>query len=274
MAKKLVVMRKKLLVIKLGGSAITVKDAPSAKANLNVIKRLAKEIKTVLDLGKYKIILVHGAGSFAHGLVKKYNLHQGIKENKQKYALGLVVDAMLRLNSIIMDQLLRLNLKAVSVLPHTFITQTSKKLNDFDTSAIKTYLDSGQMPVLFGTIVLDKRLGYSILSGDTIACFLARKLKADKVIFLTDVDGVYDSNPNQNPKAKLIRNITNKNINSIKKNLFPTGRDDVTGEMAGKISEIQKYLTLLPVWIINGQNPMALVRLLNEDPVGTELLFH
>lgn len=267
-------MAKKLIIIKLGGSIITAKDAPSAKANLPVIKRLTREIKTILDQGKYKIILVHGAGSFAHGLVKKYNLHQGIKENKQKYALGLVVDAMLKLNSIVMDNLFRLNIKAISILPHTFITQTSRKLNDFDTSAIKAYLDNGQIPVLFGTIVLDHKLGYSILSGDTIACFLAKKLKADKVIFLTDVDGVYDSNPNKNPKAKLIKSITNKNIASIKNSFYPTSRTDVSGEMAGKISEIQKYLKQVPVWILNGQKSKAMADLEHGDPIGTKLLFH
>ena len=37
-----------------------------------------------------------------------------------------------------------------------------------------------------------------------MASHIARAINADLLIILTDVNGVYDSNPNQNPNAKLI----------------------------------------------------------------------
>ena len=40
--------------------------------------------------------------------------------------------------------------------------------------------------------------------NDTLASHIARAINADLLIILTDVNGVYDSNPNENPNAKLI----------------------------------------------------------------------
>lgn len=40
--------------------------------------------------------------------------------------------------------------------------------------------------------------------NDTLASHIARAINADLLIILTDVNGVYDSNPSENPNAKLI----------------------------------------------------------------------
>lgn len=261
---------RRLLVIKLGGAVVTYKDSPTPKARISTIKRLAKEIKQISDQG-YQIILVHGAGSFAHGLVKKYNLHKGMATDEQKYAFGLVTDAMLRLNSIILDHLLRVQLKAVSLPPHTFITQSAGKLNDFDVGIIKRYLDHGKIPVLFGDLVLDDRWGCSVLSGDTSVCYLASKLKADKVIFLSDVDGIYDSDPKKNPQAKLIPEVNNSNIKQVLKGLSPTKRDDVTGAMYGKILMIKRSAKQVLMVIVNGLKKGNLAKTLDQSPIGTRL---
>ena len=260
----------KLLVIKIGGSVVTYKDSPTPKARLTVIKRLSEEIKQLADLG-YKIILVHGAGSFAHGLVKKYDLQHGMKTEKQRKAFRLVQERMLQLNKITMNSLIQAGLNVISLPPHTFITQTEGKLNDFEFKRIKTHLDLNQIPILFGDMVLDDKWGCSVLSGDTIVCYLGNKLKADKVIFLSDVDGIFDSDPRKNPKAKLISEINNRNLNKILKGLSPTGRDDVTGEMAGKIKQIQESLRQIPIVIVNGLAKNNLVQAAMKDQVETKL---
>lgn len=263
-------MKKKLLVIKLGGAVVTYKDSPIPKARIPVVKRLAKELKQLVDQA-YQMILVHGAGSFGHGLVKRYNLHRGMKTEEQKLVFGLVTNSMMNLNRIIKNHLHSAKLKAVGLPPHTFITQSAGNLNDFDPGLIKKYLDNGQIPVLFGDMVLDDKWGCSALSGDTIVCYLGNKLKADKVIFLSDVDGIYDSDPKKNPKAKLVPEITNKNLKHVLKGLSPTQRDDVTGEMTGKILQIQKNLKNQTVFIVNGLNPDNLLKIYHQSPVGTKL---
>lgn len=267
----------KLLVIKFGGSVITYKDSPTPKAKIDVIKRLVREIKDIVDQGNCKIILVHGTGSFAHGLVKKYNLQNGMKTQKQKWAFDLVTNSILKLNEIVMDYLFRTKINAVSIPPHNFITQNAGKITNFELNLIKKYLEGSQLPVLFGDVVLDKKWGCSVISGDKVVCFLARKFKAQKVIFLSDVDGIYTSDPKKNPKAKQILEINNSNISKLLKGLSPSGRDDVTDEMLGKIQEIRKNLKGIPVLIADGLKPGALLRAVlasTQAQVGTKLLLH
>lgn len=243
-------MQSKLLIIKLGGAVITHKDSPIPKARIDVIQKLSKQIRALVDLD-YKIILVHGAGSFAHGIVKKYDLHHGMKTSEQEKAFKLAQESMLKLNKVVTDALTKVGLSSISLPPHTFITQESGKLKEFDPNLVSIHLKNKIIPVLFGDMVLDDSWGCSVLSGDTIVCYLGSKLKPEKVIFLSDVDGVFDSDPRKNPNAKLIPEINNANIDQVLKNLTPTGRDDVTGEMEGKILEIKKNLRCILVSIGN-----------------------
>lgn len=263
--------KSRLIIIKLGGSVITHKESPKPQARIEVIKRLSKEIKQIIELDKYKLIIIHGAGSFAHGLVKKYGLHLGMKTEAQKSAYCLVTERMLKLNSIIMRELFKLKLNAVSLIPHTFITQSSSRLKVIETGIIKEYLDKNIVPVLFGDLVLDDKLGCSVVSGDAIAVYLGEKLNADKLIFLSDVDGVYDSDPKRNPSAKLISKITNKNLKEVLKGLSPANRDDVTGEMRGKIMQIKKNLIGVEVFVANGLKPQNLRQLVTQGNIGSKL---
>lgn len=263
----------KLLVIKLGGSVITYKDSKIPKARISNIKQLVEQVKELFS-GGFQIILVHGAGSFAHGFVKKYKLQHGMKTDQQKKVFSQVKNSMLKLNGIIMDYLFRAKLKAKSFAPHNFITQEAGKLNNFDITLIKRYLKENQIPVLFGDMVLDDKWGCSVLSGDTIATYLAKRLKADKVIFLSDVDGIYTSDPKKNPKAKHLAEITNENLTQVLKYLSLTRRDDVTQDMLGKILEIKNNLKGLEVVIARGLKKECLLQAAKHAQVGTKLLLH
>ncbi len=265
-------MRKKLLIVKLGGSVVTFKDSSKPKARINVINRLTQEIKEVLDKKEYGLILVHGAGSFGHPLAKKYNLSKGMKTQDQKLGFGLTTQKMIDLNSIIVSSLLKNGVPAVGLPPRAFITQSSGKLISFDHSQIKSFVEQNIVPVIFGDAVLDEQWNCSIISGDTIIPYLAKKLKTDKVIFLSDVDGIFDSDPKKNHKAKLIKEINNKNFKEILNGLTATARDDVTGEMKGKIKALQQSLKGLPVWIVNGLKEQTLQKAVKQVSIGTRLL--
>ncbi|MBI2196015.1 isopentenyl phosphate kinase family protein [Candidatus Daviesbacteria bacterium] len=265
---------KKLLIIKLGGSVITYKDSPTPKARLDTIKRLAKEIAQIYQQNKYQLILVHGAGSFGHPIAKKYNLHQGMKTKQQELAFSLMDQQMIELNSIIIQALLKNNLPAISLPPRSFVQQSAGKFAGFDSQIIKNCLDQNQIPVLFGDGVLDDKWGCSIISGDTIVSYLAQKLHTHQVIFLSDVDGIYTSDPKTDQTAKLIPEISNKNFNKVIKGLTPTKRHDVTGEMQGKIISLQRGLKDVPVAIVNGLKAKTLQQVLMQASTGTKLLLN
>lgn len=264
--------RSRLIIIKLGGSVITFKDSPAAKARKSVINRLAKELAQVYKEG-YEIILVHGAGSFGHPLAKKYNLTKGLINRDSQFGFALTAQAMTNLNDLVVKILNSNSVPSVGLSPRGFITQTNGNLNPFDISPIKYLLKQNLVTVLHGDPVIDKNLGCSILSGDTIITYLANKFNVKKVIFLTDVDGIFDDDPKQNPKAKLIPEVNDNNLNQVLTGLRSGKRDDVTGEMSGKILSIKENLKRVTVVITNGLKKDVLLRVVGGDKEGTELHF-
>lgn len=79
--------------------------------------------------------------------------------------------------------------------------------------AIRDLLEVGLVPVLHGDVVLDSSQNCSILSGDSIISWLSHCFHTDRgayddlrVIFLTDVAGVFDKAPHL-PGAALIPHI-------------------------------------------------------------------
>ncbi len=263
---------KPLLIIKLGGSVITDKLSKAPKANLKVIKSLARQVKTISK--DYQIILVHGAGSFGHPLAKKYQLNLGFKSEEQKLGFALTSNQMINLNQILISELLKNNLLAVSLPPHSFLVQEKGKLVNFDTKLIKDYLKNNFLPVLFGDGVLDNFQGCSIVSGDTLVPFLAKKLNPEKVIFVSDVDGIFNKDPKKYKDAEIIKEVNNQNLEEVLQGLTLNNPDDVTGEMQGKILKIKDNLKNIPVFIINGLAPKTLLEVDKKGQVGTKLLLH
>ena len=97
----------------------------------------------------------------------------------------------------------------------------------------------------------DVSTGFSIVSGDQLAVHIAISLRASRLIFATDVDGIFDSDPNQNRSARLMRLVQARNVQSIAARVRPA-ITDVTGGMEGKIEEAAKAaFEGIPVFFVN-----------------------
>lgn len=143
----------------------------------------------------------------------------------------------------------------------------SGKLIKMDTSAIESLVKIGMIPVLYGVPAYDKTQKCSILSGDEIAPYLALKLKAEKIIHGTNVDGVFTSDPNKNPEAKLIPEINSKNINQVKEWLTGSTAIDVTGGMFKKVCGLVGIG--IESQIINALTPGNVFKALRGEKFGT-----
>ncbi len=230
-------------IIKLGGSIITDKES-YRKVNL----KLLKELCNVLSESKGKKILIHGAGSFGHILAIKSSLDRPGSIKGKETAISRVIADVLELNSIMTDELNKKGVRAISVSPHAIY---NGKKPDF--KIVELLLKNGFVPLLHGDIVLSNGK-YRIISGDEIALDLSRKFSSDSVLFVTDVDGLYDSDPKTNKNAKFIPSIRSKDISIV-----DTGRD-ATGSMAGKMERIKKMVLYTDrVVILNGKRPERLL---------------
>jgi isopentenyl phosphate kinase len=248
-------------VIKLGGSAITHKDSPLSP-NIKVIKQIAKELKK-FDLNEKKVVLVYGGGSFGHYVANKYLVKSGFLPPK---GCAEVRGAMLSLAKILTDIFLSYDLPVFIINPSSSFLLKNDEITAGGSflSPIEYSLQCGLLPAIGGDVVLDSINGAHILSGDRIACLIAKRLEAKILAFGTDVDGIIAN-------KKLLSKIEKSNIKSTLARLH-SRPGDVTGGMPGKLNEIDNYLSKggHSVIIFNITEPGILTKiLLGELVVGT-----
>ncbi len=265
---------KELVIIKLGGSVVSDKSKSRGVFRKKIVERLAGEILKAKKVRDFDLIIVHGAGSFGHPVAKKYNLHKGYLGPKSSEGFVLTKKAMFELSMLIWELLSKIGLNSCVVEPSAVIVAVGGKINTFNTEFIENLLSKNIVPVLFGDAVFDEKMGVSIISGDLMVSYLANKFKADKVIFVSDVDGVFDKNPKVYKDAKLIGEVNEKNYKEIIKNMDIYNKNDISGEMKGKILTIRDALGNTKVEIINGFKPDSLVNSLTKRlTVGTVISF-
>ncbi len=256
--------------MKIGGSLITYKNRWVPSINEENLKRIGKEIGNALKKRKEELllILIHGAGSYGHTLATLYNF---LKDKDKKKILGFAEIQRLQneLNTIVCSFLQNYDIPATPLQPSSSAVMNSGKLISLDVSTIKGMLEIGLVPVLYGVPAYDKKLGTSILSGDEIIKYLAKKLRPDRLIHVTDVDGVYDKDPKIYSNAKLIKEINRKNFSQFKEILSTSVHFDVTGGMMKKVKELIE-LEGITAEIINGLKNGYVERvLLGEIGLGT-----
>jgi len=250
-----------MIILKIGGSLITKKDSEEPKVDFENLGRICREISGYNG----KLVLIHGAGSYGHPIVKRTGIHEGIKNKQNLFDFSETQILQNELNSIVCRELLKNKIPAMPMQASFSAIMESKKLKYLDVEAIKNMVEMGVVPVLFGVPAYDSLQKCSILSGDQIITYLADKLNAKIMIHATDVDGVFDLDPKKNPNAKLIEEI---NDNSFLKFISGSSNTDVTGGMFGKVKELLE--SKISSIIINGNIEGRIKKaLLYQNVTGT-----
>ena len=261
---------KNLILIKLGGSIITDKKKDFTVREANIL-RLGKEIKNALKTGSYKVIIGHGAGSFAHVPAKKFKTKEGLINKNSLYGMSVTEDAARKLNAIVIKTFLKIGLPAFSFSPASFLISDTKVCSKSYLDPVKKALQIGIIPVVYGDVVIDKVRGCTIFSTEKILSILAKEFLKDyktRIIYCTDTNGVYDQN------GKTIEKITMKNFDKIKKSIIGAKGTDVTGGMLHKVEESLKLVkeTGIETLIINGEKIGSLTSaLLGKKVLGTRI---
>ncbi|NHI94142.1 MAG: amino acid kinase [Candidatus Lokiarchaeota archaeon] len=256
-----------LIFLKIGGSIITQKEIQKPQLNFKNLKRICNEIAESYNDKSMKLVIIHGAGSYGHPIVKRTGIHEGISSPDQLLSFAETQVLQNILNSEVCKILQEFKLPAIPVQPSASAIMENKRLISINSELIKNLIDISLIPVLYGVPAFDKAQKCSILSGDQIIVYLANKLKPQKIIFATNVDGILDSDKN------LIEKISKENYEIIKNSLYQANYDDVTGSMAGKISEL-KNLKSIKSYIINGNKEGIISNILKGKKVrGTVIEF-
>lgn len=268
-----------LTIIKLGGSFITYKSMPYT-LNQEAITSAASQIAKCLQSGKIKsLLLVHGVGSFGHPPVLKHKLHLGFQNNTQLLAMTQTQLEVNQLRNNLMQALLDAGIPAFMTHASSMLSAEKGKIKDGFIDGIRGFLSLGMIPVIGGDMLFDHQMGFSVGSGDQVAVWLAESLQAERIVFVSDVNGVFKADPKKNPDSQVIPVIDIDNVANILVKLNDKHPADASGGMAGKLKSLSRIKPLLEkgtrIHILSMKQTGLLANLLeNIESPGTELVIN
>jgi isopentenyl phosphate kinase len=258
-----------LIIIKLGGSVITFKEKPLTP-NYPTIEKMANIVKQLRK--RYKIIIVHGGGSFGHYWSLKYDMHTQ-PFTYQDEGVSRVRESMIKLNHIIVEKFISCGLKPFCIHASSFVFNNlpcKERVLDM----VEMIENNNIIPITYGDVIHTSKGNFSILSGDTLMNILSVNLNPKFSIFTTNVDGIYATLKNGNLLSNIIINENNELLTTTDNKIeFSNMSFDVTGGMKRKISEsINIVQSGIPVYLINGLYPERMIDIINGgDFIGTSI---
>ena len=258
-SKSMLLLLRELTLIKLGGSVVTFKERPLA-ANIDAIDSISRALT---QLG-VPVIIVHGGGSFGHYWSVKYDMHTK-SANYDIHGVSVVHESMIALNQIIVNSMIRMGLNPYGMLPSALTTGHEPIVAKI--KHIYTMAQSKVIPVTFGDVVHVEGTKYSILSGDALMTIMARVLRPLRIIFATNVDGIYKDSVSRELVSEI--QVTGKRKSF---EFFKASGTDATGGMKRKVTEAFKIASYgMDVMMINGLMPERIIEAAAEGTlkVGT-----
>jgi len=249
----------KRIVVKVGTSSLT---HSTGLLNLNRIENLVRQLSDVHNRG-IEVILV-SSGAIAAG-IGKLGLKTRPKTIPEKQAAAAVGQGILL---HMYEKLFSEYGKIVGqiLLTREDVSHRMRYLNASNT--FYALLEQGVIPIVNendAIVVEEIKFG----DNDTLSAMVASLVNADLLVLLTDIDGLYDSNPKNNPNAKFIHyvdEITQDIVNAAD----GAGSSLGTGGMITKINA-GKIATSYgsSMIIVNGDAPNILNNILDGKDVGT-----
>ena len=257
-------------IIKLGGSVIT------DKANYKVLnKKVLENLVKIIGKWKNRCIIVHGAGSFGHIIAEKYSLTSGYQNEEQLDGLTQIRYDMSELSLKILESFREENIRVLDFQTSALIYQKGEQNEkEFFLLPLIKALNLGMIPVLSGDILFSDDASFTIFSGDSLIELLTQKIEINRVIFLTDVDGLMVTDP-VNRSVKLLETTDFEEFKDIELADYISPKiSDVTGGMIGKINTIKTILDHVNrIIIINGNYPERFHKILEmETTICTSIL--
>ena len=184
----------KRIILKLSGETLAPETIPSDKSasltfNAARVDRAAEAIVKLADLG-VQVGVVMGGGNIWRG---RFTDEMNPVLADQMGMLATIINAL-----AVQDAILRLGRKATVFTPQ----EMTRFAEHYRADRAIEKMEQGHIVLLAGGS------GNPFFTTDTAAALRAAELRADAVFKGTTVDGVYDSDPNKNPNAQFIPDIS------------------------------------------------------------------
>lgn len=255
---------KKRIVVKVGTSSIT---AENGEANLRQIDLLCRTISGVQSLG-YDMILV-SSGAIAVG-ANKMRMKSKPKEVKDKQAAAAVGQCELM---HLYDRFFAEYGKITGQILVTSedIEDENRKVNL--TNTFEALLENRVIPIVnendsvSHNEIQSENMLFS--DNDMLSAIVAAFCRAATLVVLTDIDGLYDANPQTDPGARLISRVEriDEGIRTLAKG---TATNRGTGGMITKLDAAEYAMEHgVDMFITNGKKPEIIYDIVDHKIVGT-----
>lgn len=254
---------KKKIVIKIGTSSITYPN--TGDINLDKLERFVRILIDMRNEGKEVIVVSSGAVGVGR---KALGLRTKPSDIVMRQACAAVGQARL----IMMYE------KFFSEYGHITaqVLLTKETIGNEQCAAnvtrtFDTLSELGVVPIVNenDAVSVDELRYGQIGDNDTLSAYVAQLVRADLVILLSDIDGLYTDDPRTSSDAKLIPTVTeiDERLESMAKG---AGSDLGTGGMATKINAAKKIMSIGADMVIASGDDIGVVnRIMDGEDVGT-----
>lgn len=225
-------------LLKLSGEALA--GGKGGSLDYRVIEALAEEIKTVHAMG-VSLGLVVGGGNIVRGASAS---REGLDRVSADY-MGMLATVI---NALAMQNVL----ESVGVETRVLTAIRMESLAEpYIRRRMMRHLEKGRLVIFAGGT------GNPFFSTDTAAVLRALEMEAEVVLKATNVDGVYTSDPRNDPSAKLLPELTFQEA-------IVNGYAVMDANAFGLCQANR-----LPIVVLNINTPGAIARALAGERVGT-----
>ncbi len=248
----------KRIVVKIGSSTLTHEEG---HLNLRRIEALVKTLADFKNEGRQVVLVSSGAVSAG---VARVGTHRPTC-TAEKQAMAAVGQS----------ELMKLYSRFFSDYGHT-VAQILLTKDVMDNpvrraaaeDTFRTLLEMGCIPIVNENDSVSTE-GINFGGNDTLSAYVALVCHADLLINLSDVEGLYDSDPRKNPDAKLISRVETLD-ERVMAMAGGAGTVRGTGGMATKLQAARMVVEAgIPMCILNGKEPTVLYKLLDGEHIGT-----
>lgn len=252
--------KKKRVVVKVGTSTLTHK---TGRLNIRRVEQLVKTLADLQNSGK-EIILV-SSGAIGLGM-SKLGLVERPTDTPSKQACAAVgqCELMYMYDKLFSDY----SLTVAQILLTKYVLLEDRRKNV--ENAVEKLISQGVIPVVNenDTVAIDE-LELEMGENDSLAAIIATVANADMLVIMSDIDGLYDSDPRKDPQAKLIP-VVEKITDEIRELAGGAGSKFGTGGMKTKINAAEIAVASgIDMVIMNGDKPEKLYDLFEGESVGT-----
>lgn len=249
----------KRLVVKVGTSTLTY---DTGKTNIRRMHKLVSVLSDIVNSGIEVALVTSGAIGVGVG---KLGLKERPSDISGRQAAATVGQCELM---FMYDKLFGEYGHTVGQLLITKSDVDSEERRKNLVNTFEKLFDYGAVPIVNenDSVAIDE-IVYG--DNDSLSAIVAKLVNADALIILTDIDGLYDDNPNENEDAKLI-----SQVDEITDELIAVagghGSRFSTGGMVTKLHAAQIAMDAgIDTIVMNGATPESIYKALDGKQIGT-----